>query len=447
MHPDQEYKNFDEVFADSANMQKFDFDPAAWDDMEAMLDKRDKKRVLLWWFFGVLIIGVATLFLLPYISPTPRYTSSTDQATSIKNDINTVNLKSTTTNNTILNSEKDDIPTEKSTPSANQTRSKNTPLNNATATRESETRTFLGDNTKRHISKIQPPAQKSNNSLPVNETHSKSSVPFHQQQIEATNPSPERAASPPITTSIKATNLKAILPLGLGPLKPFATNTIFDLPQLAAMQPEAQEASNDARKWSFSIHAAPEWSAFSSSDKPTLGWRTGFDISYNLSPRWSVHTGVGLSKKHCSGDGNSFTKIGGWEANIAPQSVEAKCHIIDIPVLASYTLSSTAKSRFYIQAGLSNYFMNSEWYGFNYRDEDRAALTSLGKTPLDEINLSTSTNTHWVGSGHISVGYSHNIADRWSVQIAPYFQVPISGIGEGNTKIYSGGIKAALTFN
>lgn len=53
--------NTDKAMRDKLQGLEMPFDPAAWEQMEAMLDKKDRRRGLFWWWFGS---GMAALLLL-----------------------------------------------------------------------------------------------------------------------------------------------------------------------------------------------------------------------------------------------------------------------------------------------------------------------------------------------------------------------------------------------
>lgn len=441
MGPNQSHNNFDELFASSANEQQFDFDPQAWDELETRLDNRDKKRRFLWIFLSGLFIAAIGYFIIPTSSDKTQQQSQSDYHSEQVSTQEAAVLSDETANSTaeaVLDNSATDA--DQITAALQQKKESKPQLSAETKTRAYNTR-------------INSKPQTNNSEQLYSSTTTTATPPANEPQENHVIAGPtlnseiqkERHHSSTKEQSVNVVDVLGKMPiLAIVPLTtlPQAIDAVVELP----VQEQAASTTSLIDRFSISAYGAPEWSFIEGTNKSTMGWRVGLDINYALSDRWYVHSGIGLTKKHVEGNGQAFTKKGGWVMDIAPETMEAKCHMIDVPLLVSHRFAKTKKHAFFAQAGLINYFISSEWYGFDYSPEDELALQNIGQKPLDEINMPKSSNHHWVGVGQISLGYSHKINEHFSIQLSPYFQIPLKGIGEGNTKIYSAGFKTALTF-
>src|SRR5690606_17509722 len=105
------------------------------------------------------------------------------------------------------------------------------------------------------------------------------------------------------------------------------------------------------------------------------------------------------------------------------------CRVIDIPLTVNYTWRQRPQSSWFLSAGLSSYVMLSETYLFRY--------AGYGDTYQYRIE---NENRHPLGIGNLSVGYRRQLSPTLSVTVQPFVKVPLTGIGNGNLKLYSTGV-------
>ena len=120
--------------------------------------------------------------------------------------------------------------------------------------------------------------------------------------------------------------------------------------------------------------------------------------------------------------------------------MDAKCDVIEIPVGLAYYINGFRNSGFFTDLGISSYMLHSEWYGFDYDD-------ALVRPPIYTDVVVEDENSHLVGVGRFAIGYQKVFSDKTSLQIAPYLQFPLTGIGAGQVNLYSSGVQVAVKFN
>jgi hypothetical protein len=125
--------------------------------------------------------------------------------------------------------------------------------------------------------------------------------------------------------------------------------------------------------------------------------------------------------------------------------MDGKGNVLQIPLEASYYFNGYENNSFFINAGISSYFFNSEWYGFKYDPEDLL----INPNAIEEITMDdiSRRNFHLAGVARISVGYQKTLSSNMGVELSPYLQIPLTGIGEGRVDLYTTGIQLAIKFN
>lgn len=203
---------------------------------------------------------------------------------------------------------------------------------------------------------------------------------------------------------------------------------------------EYEEPSGiNASRLTVGIVASPDFSSAGSlANFSSPGYKVGAMISYQLSSRISLSTGLIQSDVRYRADGNDYNPPPGyWQYGIPADEVMARCLILDIPIRVQVQFLQLSHSRFFATAGVSSYIMLNENYRFRYDRDD----TGLAQ----EWDAKTGTRHLFSNSG-LSVGYEHDVHPNWSLRVEPFVQVPISEVGWGKVDLYSAGTMVALTY-
>lgn len=412
---DKRYINdpFDELFADSAERQHFPMPEEAWLDMESRLDHRDKKRRYRLFFalFGVLVLSILTF--------------AVQEKTKVSDALLTPH---------VVNDQQDFSAIERSPLKAS-----------GTITSEETTHSLESLAPDRLNSQITTSKATSKNAELVNDLGSLNrDITAHSTlnvgQPSNTSPGESLSALQNVKDDTNRRTRGSKVPISPLALSPLEIN--HNRAEVVIREDvRVAETPSSGQRLAVSVHAAPEWSSVGLSSTPILAWRTGVDLAYPISDRWEVSLGLAYSKKKYAGEGSDYTNTGGWLDDISPQSMKAKCFVLDIPLMARRYLTEGTNDRWYIEGGLSNYFVTSEWYGFDYSPSDVVALSAAGMEPVREITIDQSDNRHWIGVGQLSFGYQRKVSNKYHISIAPYISIPLTGIGEGKVSLYSSGIR------
>ncbi|SHO64562.1 hypothetical protein [Algoriphagus zhangzhouensis] len=200
-----------------------------------------------------------------------------------------------------------------------------------------------------------------------------------------------------------------------------------------------QEKNKDKKerfggKFNLSFQLAPDLSGVKLDQFGKAGNMIGIGAEYFVKPRLSISSGVFYSYKPYSA--NEGYMIGYGKQ---PNSVFGECDILDIPLnLRIYPFEGKVQ-RAFVGLGLSSYLMLSEYYeleyyGYGANDSYTQELEVKGK------------NNHFFGVANFSIGYERKLGKTLSIQVEPYFKVPLNGVGEGDISLKSTGLFVGLKF-
>ncbi|WP_156123716.1 hypothetical protein [Flavihumibacter sp. ZG627] len=184
---------------------------------------------------------------------------------------------------------------------------------------------------------------------------------------------------------------------------------------------------------------APEVSGVNGKGKLRFGM--GMGIGMKLSRSMFIQAGVINTNKVYSADGsNYYPKPGSYydNENLKIQYVEADCNIIEIPLQIGMNIIQRKRNTIFIMAGITASIMQKEFYKYQY--------TRYGVPAESEYTYRTKSFDPVTGAG-ISVGYQRKINSRLVLQLNPYYNFPLNGIGEGRVEISSAGLQAGLRYN
>ncbi len=185
--------------------------------------------------------------------------------------------------------------------------------------------------------------------------------------------------------------------------------------------------------WAVKLQYSPDVSSVGYFDGGKVGSNWGVGLEYKIFNKWSISTGLILSRKlyYTEEQLTSYSYYGYGNSDI--QRLEANCQVLDIPINISYKVLSRERSGFHISTGLSSYIMLSEDYLYKTNGNDW------------EQNY-TNENSHIFSIVNLSLGYEHFIGRNTALQLEPFIKAPISGIGEGKVDLVSSGLFINLKY-
>lgn len=189
-------------------------------------------------------------------------------------------------------------------------------------------------------------------------------------------------------------------------------------------------------RWRVSLGVSPDISAINLGEASQVGSKVAFGLEYFILPRLSLQTGVIFSNKIYTASGESYRPYAGyWKKYPLPNSIDAQCDVLDIPLNIRYYALNLPRSRVFISGGASSYLMLTENYVYQYK-------SSYSSYEHQERN----ENQHYFKVANLSLGYERAVGKRWALQVEPFVKVPVAGVGFGNIKLSTTGLFVALNY-
>jgi hypothetical protein len=183
----------------------------------------------------------------------------------------------------------------------------------------------------------------------------------------------------------------------------------------------------------LSIMAAPDISGTGANVSSKVSTNIGLLVTYPLSRKISVSTGVIYAKKLYNSGGPAAINNGygnqSWEVN-------ADCRVLDIPLNVNYQVFKKRKLAITVNTGLSSYLMLNERYD----------LTSGPDRSASRVEVSNQ-NQHLFGLANLSVSVERKINSSLSIGVQPFVKLPLTGIGNYDIRLNSTGVSVFMSFS
>ena len=179
---------------------------------------------------------------------------------------------------------------------------------------------------------------------------------------------------------------------------------------------------------SLTLSFSPDFSSNELGTYNRTGSEIGLIAEYRFKPRWSLEVGVLSTRKKYKVGGDEYSQPSGFWNSVThgevPEWIDADCHVLDIPINIRYRFIENDGSSLSASVGLSSYLMLSEDYHYEL---------SYG----DGTWGSGHENNHFLSVGNLQVYYERKLGKYFSVEVAPFLKLPLSGYGHGDIKFHS----------
>jgi hypothetical protein len=207
-------------------------------------------------------------------------------------------------------------------------------------------------------------------------------------------------------------------------------------------QSEEKQKTKPPYRLSIGIILAPEFSTTSLDEYSAPGGSFGLRIGYQVSNRLNIKTGIIRSMKKYEGDGYDYAPRNPLYWNnrtngVVPEAIDSKCLVYELPVGVQFDAIQTQKSRVFLSAALSSYFMISQAYDYTFESPNPGA---------DMGWRSSGSESYWFSVGMVSAGYERYVHRSFAIGIEPYLKISLDEIGWPNIKLFSGGAYVTLRY-
>lgn len=455
MSKEQFDEKLDELSREAALHQSLPYNEAAWQSMEELLDKKEKRRrFIFWWWFTPLIallISISMYWLnntnetIEKLNKTTLTSGTTPTTLSKNNNIKTTEEKtiSEINKNNKINDNKKEltiVTTEQGQKSEQKKSSIKTVISKKANLEVTTTKNSISKSTS-HKSKTNTMLLADTKTTSVQQTNSdesiKASNDYSAKQLKS-NIENEQGKSTYVNTIKDSSNTIT---------KAKNIDTAFVKADTAIQKNENTKSNTESnkKKTNTSILNKFELSVNGSADMTTVKFKKadqlstayGIGISYTINQKLSITSGLGIAKKIYNADSADYNKTMylPWYSRL--NNIKANCSVIEVPLNVQYILFTKNKSSWIAAAGVSNYFMKSEEYIYEY--------TQYGVSKTATYSYSN-RNNHLLSILNIAIAYRKAINQQLSWQISPYAKIPLTGIGEGKVQLSSLGVQGSIHF-
>ncbi|KAA8479732.1 outer membrane protein with beta-barrel domain [Arcticibacter tournemirensis] len=200
---------------------------------------------------------------------------------------------------------------------------------------------------------------------------------------------------------------------------------------------ERKAATSKVPRISLAVITAPDVNGVNSFANGQVGVNAGIQLSLQLSPKWSLSTGMGYAVKPYKIGSEQF-KAGDYSysyGNRQTDNVVANCKVLDVPVNVNYQFFRNGKSTFSLGTGLSSYFMLREKYTFNYTDNSEYTYRVSNQ------------NKHILGVLNLNATYQREVSKSLNLIMQPYLKLPLTDIGNEGIDLRSVGVAFGVGWN
>ena len=434
-------RELDKLFQQGSEQYDFEYNAQAWVQMEALLDKK-KRRRFIWWWFGA---GLALLIIigLGFIKKDTISTATMSDISNPKVEF----VDSLSAKEKIKDRErKETVKGKSKLKEDSTTRSSVRSLEDSVQSNIDGQRTFLKSVFSKERAVMQNKKFKNRKEAPpIAAMHSqkmRQKDEYHAEVILEQIPliqynKPERNVEI-LDTSISYIDaiVSKIPTLKLLPSAYSRKQLSIVNDQIADDERIGKEKKPSTKKSAnvliLGLIGGGELASAGADNFSKINWKIGGQVEYRYAHKYSFGVGANYMRKtYEAGEGEYTPPKGFWVNSIAPESSEGKCNILEIPVLLGYFPKGYLNRGFYSNIGFSSYLILTERYNYFYESSDPSLIRAWG---------TENENRHWFGIGHIAIGYNYVTKRKYSFQIEPYLQLPLTGVGHGQVKLWSAGV-------
>ena len=209
-------------------------------------------------------------------------------------------------------------------------------------------------------------------------------------------------------------------------------------PKNTSKTPLASGHLNINRSLVIGIATGPDYTNGGGISNDQLSNNLGVSVGYYFTNRLSLNTGLIYTKKYYWSNGQGFRIPGFWPGSSFPvEFINGSCTMWEIPLSVRYDLPAGAKTKFFVDGGLSSYLMQKESYTLFYHNGNRFFGKEFDSDQHHNYLLSVVS---------ISAGLEHELGKGFSFQVEPFVKLPTTGMGAGNIKLNSYGLLFSFRF-
>jgi Outer membrane protein beta-barrel domain len=441
MSSEEQFEHIEHKIKEAAENNEIVFEEKAWDKMEALLEKEDKKRPFFWLWFALPLIIIGGYSAYQFSNATVL--NKTNVPIINKKNTEKIFTPTSASNTAQLNIQKLTTATQHIPTTALANNVNNIPNTFASAVNNSYKNIYQ----KKYKSLILSSVGSKKTTSTINDDKINDEILQNKNIKNSTSKTRSiiknaDATEDEIVTNTTTENKKRDTvisqKINANVIENIKKDSNISITKNASLRKE--NTKNKSLSRFYILAAAGEdigsvklFSFANSSFSAKYGGSLGFDINKRL----SVQAGFYASKKKYIAGPEDYNVKAGSYWSIAPiTKVEAACLIYELPIVLQYKFLQRKSVNVYIGAGASTYIMKMEEYNYFYK-----------RYNIEYSKANTYTgNQHLFSTALLSAGVEKNITKKLALQLEPTISVPLKGVGDGAVKLFSTSLLLAVKY-
>jgi hypothetical protein len=203
------------------------------------------------------------------------------------------------------------------------------------------------------------------------------------------------------------------------------------------------------RSLNFGFAFGPDYSNAGGIANNQISNNLGITLGYYLTSKLSVNSGIFYSNKFYWSPGKSYhpqvnpvppvqTNTAYYTAPPPIDYVNGACNMYELPLTLRYDFFKSEKTKFFVNGGLSSYFMVKQTYIYFFHNGQRPQAWKT--TNNQQVN-------YWFSVADFSFGAETDMGKGFSFQAEPFVRLPLKNMGVQNVKINSFGFLLSFRYS
>ncbi len=203
------------------------------------------------------------------------------------------------------------------------------------------------------------------------------------------------------------------------------------------------------RSLNFGFAFGPDYSNAGGIANNQISNNIGITLGYYLTNKLSVNSGIFYSNKFYWSPGKSYhpqvnpvppvqTNTAYYTAPPPVDFVNGACNMYELPLTLRYDFFKSEKTKFFVNGGLSSYFMVKQTYIYFFHNGQRPQAWKT--TNNQQVN-------YWFSVADFSFGAETDMGKGFSFQAEPFLRLPLKNMGVQNVKINSFGFLLSFRYS
>jgi hypothetical protein len=196
------------------------------------------------------------------------------------------------------------------------------------------------------------------------------------------------------------------------------------------------------RSLNFGLTFGPDYTDAGGISNDQLGNNIGLTVGYYLTNKLSVNTGMIYTNKFYWAPGQASRRTtNGFGTMATPPPIEyinGSANMWELPLTLRYDFAKNEKTKFFVNAGFSSYFIMKQTYIYFFHSGIRPLAYKIEDN--DQVN-------YWFKVANISFGLESEIGKGFSFQAEPFFKLPLKNMGIDNLRLNSYGFLLSFRYS